>query len=369
MKEDIVIVGAGLSGAVAARACAEKGRKVLIVERLGHLAGHCYDYRNDAGITVHTYGPHIFHTLDRDIWRYVHRFANFRPYQHRVMSYVEGRLVPFPINLDTINILFGKHLERGDLDTFLKKEVAGSSYSPGADNFRDAVVSQVGEQLYSLFFEKYTIKQWNRDPRELSADIARRIPVRDNRDTRYFSDPYQGIPVGGYTTMVKNMLDHPSISLLLGTDYFDIQDELDPVLTVYTGELDRFFNYEYGKLEYRSLELEFETHDTERYQEAAVINYPNDYDWTRITEFKYFLGESSEKTTICKEYPRDTGEPYYVVLSKDNIERRTAYMNRVEALEKDRTHLFIGRLAEYTYYNMDAVIKRSLEKTGAFFSS
>lgn len=360
-----VVVGAGLAGATAARLLAEKGVRTLVIEKLGHIAGHCHDYRNEAGITVHTYGPHIFHTTNKEVWDFVSRFSGFRHYQHKVLSYAEGRYFTFPINADTINEVFGLALPVQETAAFLAGQASKASVPQPPLTFRDAVVSQVGERLYSLFFERYTRKQWGRDPAELSAELASRIPVRANRDARYFSDPYQGIPDRGYTAMVQAMLDHPLIGIMLGVDWFDLKDELDPELTVYTGPLDRIFDYRYGRLEYRSLDLVFKTLDMERYQPAAVVNYPNDYDWTRITEFKYFLDEQSPRTTICIEYPRAEGEPYYIVMDRSNTERRARYMEEVAKLESTGKWLFIGRLAEYRYYNMDQVIGAAMEKLAA----
>jgi UDP-galactopyranose mutase len=362
MKYDILVVGAGLAGSTAARILAEKGKKVLVVEKHKHVAGHCHDYKNEYGITVHTYGPHIFHTNNKKVWDFVHRFTEFHYYQHKVLSYAEGKLFPFPINRDTIKEIFGIEIGTHEVKEFLENEVKKSKFNNPPKNFRDAVVSQVGERLYEMFFKNYTIKQWERDPEELSAEIAKRIPVRENRDDRYFSDKYQGIPKYGYTKMVENMLDHENISLLLGADYFEIKDIIKPELTIYTGELDRFFEYKYGKLEYRSLELELKTFDKENYQPVATVNYPNDYDWTRITEFKHFLNEKSNKTTVCFEYPKSEGEPYYIVMTEDNMKKREQYMKEVEELEKTGKYLFIGRLAEYKYYNMDQVIEASMNK-------
>jgi len=362
MKWDVVVVGAGLAGSVAARHFAESGKKVLVIEQHKHVAGHCHDYRDEAGITVHTYGPHIFHTVNKSVWNYVNRFTDFHYFQHRVLSYAGGRLFPFPINRDTINEVFGVSISTGEVRAFLDAEVAKAKFNNPPQNFRDAVVSQVGERLYDLFFKLYTMKQWERNPEELSADIARRIPVRDNRDDRYFSDPYQGLPKNGYTKMVESILDHENISFMLGVDYFTVKNEITSPLTIYTGELDKYFDYKHGKLEYRSLDIRFETLDQEEFQEAAVVNYPNDYEWTRITEFKKMTGERSPKTTICYEIPKSEGEPYYIVLTDDNISKRDLYMQEVQKLEKAGTHLFIGRLAEYTYYNMDQVIAATLAK-------
>ncbi len=362
MTYDYIVVGAGLAGSVSARALAEAGNTVLVIERNGHIAGHCHDFRNEAGITVHTYGPHIFHTKSKEVWAWVRKFSDFIYYQHRVLSFANGQLLPFPINRDTISQLFGADLTINEVEEFLAGEVAASEFSTPPKNFRDAVVSQVGETLYSTFFENYTRKQWERDPAELSADLARRIPVRKNRDDRYFSDQYQGIPANGYSAMVESILDHEGISVMLNTDYFNVRNLFKAKATIYTGELDAFFDYTYGTLEYRSLELEFKTLDTPEYQRAAVVNYPNDYDFTRITEFKKLSGEISDKTTLCFEYPKASGEPYYIVPDEKNSAMRERYMELAADLEKKGTHLFIGRLAEYTYYNMDQVIEAALNK-------
>jgi UDP-galactopyranose mutase len=368
MKFDAIIAGAGLAGAVAARTLADAGRKVLVVEKHKHVAGHCHDYRNDAGITIHTYGPHIFHTNDKAVWDFANKFTDFNFLQHRVLAYANGRMVPFPINRDTINEVFGVTIATGEVGEFLKSEVSRSTFNAPSRNFRDEVVSQVGERLYDMFFKNYTMKQWGRDPETLSAEIAKRIPVRSNRDDRYFSDRYQGIPRHGYTAMVENMLDHPGISIMTGADFFDLRNNFDVSLTVFTGELDRYFDYKHGRLVYRSLDLVLETLDRERYQEAPVVNYPNDYDWTRITEFKQLSGENSPKTTICYEYPKEEGEPYYIVMDEKNLGLREKYIKEAASLEASGKTVFVGRLAEYTYYNMDQVIAASLRKTAPFTS-
>ena len=365
MWYDAIVVGAGLAGSVSARILAEKGKRVLIIDKHRYVGGQCQDRKNEVGITVHMHGPHIFHTIHKDVWDWTNRFTSFQYYQHRVLSYVEGRLVPFPINCDTINQLFGMNLSGNDLDDFFKTETESSHYNIPPRNFRDTVVSQTGERIYSLFYENYTAKQWGRDPEQISAAVAKRIPVRRNRDTRYFTDPYQGIPTNGYTALVEKILDCDNIAVLLGMDYFDIKDQLDAQITIYTGELDRYFEHKYGKLEYMSLDFRFMNVDQEYYQPVAVVNYPNDYDWTRITEYKYFLDEKSEKTTICFEYPKMSGDPYYVVTTAENMQRRAEYMAEVKLLEQAGTHLFIGRLAEYKYYNMDEVIKAALTKVSA----
>ncbi len=354
MKFDAVVVGAGFAGSVAARILAEKGKRVLIIEKLNHLAGHCHDFKNEYGIMIHTYGPHIFHTNHKDVWDFLNQFTVFYFYQHKVLSYVEGNYIPFPINFDTIKSVLGVDVSARDIDAFFKIEVSNSKFNDPPETFRDVVVSQVGERLYDLFYKNYTLKQWEKDPEELSIELAKRIPIRRNRDPRYFSDRYQGIPKIGYTKMIEKILEHKNISLLLNADYFDFKTEIQANITVYTGELDRYFNYKYGKLEYRSLKLEFKSVEQEWYQPSAVVNYPNDYDWTRITEFKHMTGDVSNKTTLCFEYPKSEGEPYYVVMNERNINLHKKYLDDVQ---KAQNVIFVGRLAQYKYFNMDQVIK------------
>lgn len=362
MIYDVTIVGSGLAGATAARLFAEDGKSVLVLEKRKQIGGNCYDYKNTAGITIHQYGPHIFHTHNQDVWRFLNRFTKFNHFQHRVLSYAEGRLIPFPINRDTICEVYGIDIPVDQVQDFLGKEVHKASFNNPPENFRDAVVSQVGERLYDLFFKNYTQKQWEKAPESLSPEIAARIPIRENRDPRYFSDKYQGIPIHGYTQMISTMLDHPNISIQINSDYFAIKEAIKSPLTVYTGQLDQFFDYKHGKLDYRSVIFDFETVETEFFQPAAVVNYPNDYDFTRITEFKHMTGEKSKVSTLCYEYPSAQGEPCYVVLDKENIKKRSAYLEEVAQLEATGKYLFIGRLAEYKYYNMDQVVAAVLTK-------
>lgn len=370
MRYDCVIIGAGLAGATSARLLAEKGFSVLVVEAKRHIAGQCYDYKDDSGITVHKYGPHIFHTTNKDIWNFVNRFSVFTDYQHRVQSYAEGQYYKFPINKDTINAVFGLNLSTEEISSFLKLQVDKADFNPSLESFRDVVVSQVGERLYQMFFESYTRKQWNCDPSDLSGSLAGRIPVRVNTDDRYFSDPYQGMPLSGYTAMVNNMLEHEKIHLLSGCDYFQVKDQLHfSKVLVYTGLLDRYFDYKYGELQYRSVDIKLKTFDRQSYLPVAVVNYPNDYDWTRITEFKKLTGEESiEKTTVCFEYPKEKGDPFYTVPTEENLQRRLQYMKDIERLEKSNNYLFIGRLAEYQYYNMDRVIEVAMNKIEKWLS-
>ncbi len=361
-----LVIGAGLAGATAARLLADRGEKVHVIEKREHPGGNCYDEKTNAGVTVHKYGPHIFHTNMTDVWQFCQRFSRFNLYLHRVLSYVDGQLLPFPINRDTVCRLFGVEMGIRDVESFLADEVARSSYREPPENFKDAVISQVGTYLYDKFFHNYTRKQWSADPETLSAEIAGRIPIRSNRDDRYFTDLYQGLPEHGYTAMIESMLDHPSITIEFNTDYFLARSEFDKPgkydLKVYTGELDKFFDEAYGRLEYRSVKFEFRTVDQEVFQPAAVVNYPNDYDFTRITEFKHMTMEKSKKTELCLEYPSAQGIPSYVVLNQENIGKRQAYLDHVNDLEEQGKALFVGRLAEYRYYNMDQVIASVMNK-------
>lgn len=364
---DVIVAGAGFAGAVAARILAENNKKVLVIERRRHVAGNCYDETNSAGITVHKYGPHIFHTDNKSCWDFINRFGEFNGFQHRVLSYAGGQFYPFPINRDTVNRVFGLSLSNGEVDGFLKSQA--QQFGGERRNYRDAVVSQVGQTLYDMFFSGYTRKQWGREPEELSASLASRIPVRTGGDDRYFTDKYQGLPTRGYTRVVENMLTHDNISLMLGADYFEVRDMFNPELTVFTGGLDRYFDCCDGALDYRSVRIEFETLPIDSYQPAAVVNYPNDYDFTRITEFKKMTLEKSPCTTVCREYPSANGEKLYIVPDEKNSRLREGYIKRARSLEAAGTHLFIGRLAEYKYYNMDVVIISAMEKTQKWLES
>lgn len=364
MKYDGLIVGAGIAGAASARILAEQGKKVLVIEKNDFVGGNCYDELDSSGITFHRFGPHIFHTNNQTVWNFVNRFTEFRFYQHTVKSFVDGMFVTFPINRDTICELFGAEITTDEVNSFLEGEVQVSQYNKPPENFRDAIVSQVGERLYEKFFKNYTIKQWDEDPENLSSELAGRIPVRQNRDGRYFTDKYQGIPVNGYTHMIKNMLDHPDIELKLGVDYFSEIEFYDKKFefTVYTGPLDLYFDNCFGPLQYRSVRFDFKKFPMTYYQPVSVVNYPNDYDFTRITEFKYMTGEESDQTVVCFEYPSMEGIPSYVVLTSDNLKIRDKYQKKAFLLENENKVYFIGRLAEYKYYNMDQVIASVMDK-------
>jgi UDP-galactopyranose mutase len=352
---DYLIVGAGFAGSVLAeRLASQLGAKVLVIDKRNHIAGNAYDFYNDAGILVHKYGPHIFHTNSEKVFDYLSRFTSWRPYEHRVLSSVDGQLVPMPINLDTLNQLFGLQLTCQDVEKFL------STLAMPREQIRtseDVVVSRIGKELYEKFFRNYTRKQWGLDPSELDASVTSRVPVRNSRDDRYFTDRFQAMPAHGYTRMFERLLDHPNIRIMLNTEYSDIKDEIRFRELIFTGPIDEYFDYCYGRLPYRSLRFEHQTHDRAQYQPAPVVNYPNEHAYTRITEFKYLTGQEHSKTSIVFEYPRADGDPYYPIPQPKNADLYRKYKAMADALPE--VH-FVGRLGTYKYYNMDQVVAQAL---------
>jgi UDP-galactopyranose mutase len=352
---DYLIVGAGFAGAVLAeRLASDAGKKVLIVDKRHHIGGNTYDHYNKDGILIHEYGPHIFHTNSKEIYDYLGQFTTWRPYEHRVLASVDGRLVPIPINLNTINELYGLQLSSSQVEEFLRSKAEQKDRILTSE---DVVVNRVGRELYEKFFRGYTRKQWDLDPSELDASVTARIPVRNNRDDRYFTDKFQGMPLYGYTRMFENMLSHPNIKIMLNTDYKEVRDLIPHREMIYTGPIDYFFDYCYGKLPYRSLEFRFETIECEKHQPTGTINYPNEHPYTRSTEFKYLTGQRHSKTTIVYEYPKAEGDPYYPVPRPENAELYKKYQLLAAGIKK--VH-FTGRLATYKYYNMDQVVGQSL---------
>ena len=351
---DYLIVGAGFAGSVLAERLAGTGARVLIVDRRPHIGGNAYDRYDDAGILIHPYGPHIFHTNSKDVFDYLSNFTAWRPYQHRVLASVDGQLLPIPINLDTVNRLYGLNLTSFQVEDFF------ASVAEKVEQVRtseDVVVGKVGRDLYNKFFRGYTRKQWGLDPSELDASVTARVPTRTNRDDRYFADTYQAMPLHGYTRMFENMLAHPNIKVMLNTDYREIAPLLEYRHMIYTGPVDAFFDHCYGKLPYRSLEFRHETHDQEVFQPVGTVNYPNDYGYTRISEFKYITGQVAPRTSVVYEYPQAEGDPYYPVPRPENAELYKKYEALADARE-DVT--FVGRLATYRYYNMDQVVAQAL---------
>ena len=356
---DYLIVGAGFAGSVLAeRLAAGSDKKILICDKRPHIGGNAYDHYNEAGILVHKYGPHIFHTNARDVFDYLSRFTEWRPYQHRVRASVDGQIVPIPINLDTINTLYGLNLTSFEVEDFFKKVAEPCAEIRSSE---DVVVSTVGRELYEKFFRNYTRKQWGLDPSELDACVTSRVPTRTNRDDRYFTDTYQAMPLHGYTRMFERMLDHPNIKVLLNCDYREVEKEVSFREMIYTGPVDTYFDYCYGKLPYRSLEFKHETHDQAVFQSAPVVNYPNEQPYTRVTEFKYLTGQEHNRTSIVYEFPQAEGDPYYPVPRKENA----AIYAKYKALA-DRTAgvTFVGRLATYKYYNMDQIVAQALTTYG-----
>jgi UDP-galactopyranose mutase len=352
---DYLIVGAGFAGSVLAeRLATVGGKRILICDKRNHIGGNAYDHYNDAGIMVHKYGPHIFHTNSRDVFEYLSNFTEWRQYEHRVLASVDGQLIPIPINLETINRLYNLNLSANQMETFLQSLAEPREEVKTSE---DVVVSKVGRELYEKLFRNYTRKQWDLDPSELDAAVTARLPVRLNRDCRYFSDTFQAMPLHGYTRMFENMLDHPNITICLNTDYRDIASEVSFGEMIFTGPVDEFFDYRFGKLPYRSLHFKHETHDKEWFQENSVVNYPNEHLYTRVTEFKYLTGQVHPKTSIVYEYPRAEGDPYYPVPKPENQELYKKYKQLADATKG--VH-FVGRLATYKYYNMDQVTAQAL---------
>ena len=354
---DTLVVGAGFAGSVIAeRLAADSGQRVLVVDRRPHIGGNAFDEHDAAGVLIHRYGPHIFHTNSADVFDYLSRFTKWRPYEHRVLASVGEQFVPMPINRTTLNALYGLSL---DSDAAAEAFLA-SRAEPVADvrTSEDVVVSAVGRELYETFFQGYTRKQWGLDPSELDKSVTARVPTRTSTDDRYFTDRFQAMPAQGYTRMFEAMLDHPGITVKTGVEYRDIIDTVDVDHIVFTGPIDEFFDFRFGKLPYRSLEFRHETHDTAQFQPVATVNYPAEaVPYTRITEYKHLTGQLHAKTSVTYEFPRAEGDPYYPIPRPEN----QALFKRYEALADAQEGVtFVGRLATYRYYNMDQVVGQAL---------
>ncbi|MCV3210005.1 UDP-galactopyranose mutase [Mesorhizobium sp. YC-39] len=352
---DWLIVGAGFAGSVLAeRIASQRNESVLLIDRRSHIGGNAYDRYNEAGILVHQYGPHIFHTNAQSIVDYLSQFTAWRPYEHRVLSSVDGKLLPIPINLDTINKLYDLDLTSEQLEQFFL------SHREPVDEVRtaeDVVVGTVGRELYEKFFRGYTRKQWGVDPSQLNKSVTARVPTRTDRDDRYFGDSFQSMPAGGYTRMFQRMVDNPKIKIMLQTDYREIRDRIPFRRMIYTGPVDEYFDWSLGRLPYRSLRFEHVTLDCAQFQPVAVVNFPQAEEYTRITEYKHLTGQTSPQTSLTYEYPTDIGDPYYPVPRAEN----EALYKRYEALARATADVwFVGRLATYRYYNMDQVVGQAL---------
>ena len=354
---DVLVVGAGFAGAtMAERLATDAGLKVLVVDRRPHIAGNAYDRLDDAGILMHQYGPHIFHTNSREIADYLSRFTDWRPYEHRVLGQVDNKLVPIPINRTTLNALYDAGLTTdAEAAAFLAERAEPVDVVRTSE---DVVVGAVGQDLYRKFFRGYTRKQWGLDPSELDKSVTARVPTRTNTDDRYFTDSFQAMPAEGYTKMFAAMLAHPNITVRLGVDYREIRDRISFDQLVFTGPIDEYFGHRYGKLPYRSLRFVHETHDVEQFQQVGTVNYPDEATpFTRISEYKHITGQVADKTTITYEYPSAEGDPYYPIPREENQVLFRKYQVLADA-EKGVT--FVGRLATYKYYNMDQVVGQAL---------
>ena len=354
---DYLIVGAGFAGSVLAeRLSSQLGKRVLLIDRRPHIGGNAFDHKDAAGVLMHRYGPHIFHTNSAEVSGYLSQFTTWRPYEHRVLASVNGLLVPMPINRTTLNSLYGLDLRT---DAEAEAYLAGRAEPVGRiRTSEDVVVSKIGRELYETFFRGYTRKQWGMDPSELDKSVTARVPTRTNTDDRYFTDTFQAMPANGYTAMFHRMLDQPGITLRVGCEFEDVRKDAAFETLIFTGPIDEYFDHRYGKLPYRSLEFRHETLDQAWFQPVGTVNYPDEATpYTRISEYKHITGQSLPKTTITYEYPKADGDPYYPVPRPEN----QALFKRYEALALGTPNVhFVGRLATYRYYNMDQVVGQAL---------
>lgn len=354
---DYLIVGAGFAGSVLAeRLAAGLNKRVLLIDRRSHIGGNAYDHHDEAGVLIHRYGPHIFHTNAQRIVDYLSRFTQWRPYEHRVLAVVDGQQVPIPINRTTLNALYGLDLQSDE-----EAERYLASRAEPVETIRtseDVVVNQIGRELYEKFFRGYTRKQWGLDPSQLDKMVTSRVPTRTNTDDRYFTDTFQQMPLEGYTRMFERMLDHPNISIMLNTDYRQVRDQVAYKHLIYCGPIDEYFDHCFGKLPYRSLKFEHQSLEQEQFQSVATVNYPDEtVPYTRISEYKHLTGQQHASTSITYEYPSAEGDPYYPIPRPENAE----LYKRYEQLAAETPGVtFLGRLGTYKYYNMDQVVGQAL---------
>lgn len=353
---DYLVVGAGLAGStIAERLASQCGARILLIDKRDHVAGNCHDPLDPSGLRYHRYGPHIFHTNSDAVVTYLSQFTTWRPYEHRVLARVDEHLVPIPINRTTINALYGTALDEAGIATFLAARAEPVARMKTSE---DVIVSRVGRELYERFFRDYTRKQWGLDPSQLDATVCGRIPTRTNDDDRYFGDRFQAMPADGFTAMVERMLDHPRIEVVTGVDFRAIADRVRFDHIIYTGPIDEYFEHRYGALPYRSLTFTFETQEREWAQSVGCINEPSaGVPYTRTTEYKHLTGQSHPQTILSREFPSPTGDPYYPIPRPENKALYERY-HRLAVRESGVT--FVGRLAEYRYYNMDQAIASAL---------
>jgi len=362
MNFDFIVIGAGISGVVIAeRISTQLNKKVLIIEKRNHIGGNCYDYDEENGILIQEYGPHIFHTNYKEVWDYTSQFTDWVYYQHKVLGFIDGNFVPIPFNLNTLYGLMplklAERLETKLIDNFgYNKEIPILELK----KVEDKDLKFLADFIYEKIFLNYSEKQWGLKPEEIDASVTARVPMVISRDDRYFRDKYQGIPKEGYTKLFEKMIQNKNIEIQLETDFKDIRDKLKYKKIFYTGPIDEYFDYKFGKLDYRYVNIDFQTWGIENYQPVAVVNYPNDYEYTRITEFKKFNMNESKQTTIGVEYPGNSGFMAWPVLNERNRKIFQKYWQEAEKLKKENIY-FVGRLAEYKYYDMDDTVKKALE--------
>ena len=371
---DVIVVGAGFSGAVMAeRFASQQNKKVLVLEQRPHIAGNCYDYTDDSGITVHHYGPHLFHTNKEHVWQYLSQFAKWTPYEHKVLGSIDGKLVPIPFNLNTLHQLF-PYVQAQEIESLLIEHYGAGGKVPILELRKSpyTTLQQLAELVYEKFFVNYTTKQWGCSPEDISPEVTARVPIVISRDDRYFHDKYQAIPSQGYTQLIANILNHDNIEVRLNTDATSLIRLIDATKSVefkgqefngklvFTGMLDQLFDYSDGELPYRSLQFDFQTLDTPEFQPNTTVNYPNEHAYTRITEFKHILKQGSDQTVIVKEYPQyyDRNDPtknvpYYPIFNQDNQQKFDQYKKRLAYF---KNIISAGRLADYKYYNMDDAV-------------
>jgi len=359
-----IVVGAGFTGAtIAERIATELDQKVLVIDRRDHIGGNAYDYPGDYGILIHKYGPHIFHTNSEKVWAYLSRFTGWRPYEHRVLGSIDGQLAPIPFNLDSLDMLFSRReaeaLSRQLIESYgMEKKVPILKMREA----QSGDLRALADYIYEKVFLHYTLKQWGMRPEDLDPSVSARVPVHISRDPRYFQDVYQTMPEEGYSAMFSRMLDHPNIHVSTGTSYGDIRMEQENAKVIFTGPIDEFFEYAYGALPYRSLRFQLASVPAPESQPVGTVNYPNDFAYTRITEFKHLTGQTADRTVIVEEYPEahepGRNEPYYPIPTRDNAERLKPYLAAAKALEGKVW--FAGRLGDYAYYNMDQACARAL---------
>ncbi len=364
MKVDWIVVGAGFTGAtLAERIATQLGQRVLVVERRDHIGGNAYDEYDEHGVLIHRYGPHVLRTNDVRVWSYLSRFTAWRPYYHRVLAVVDGIKVPIPFNLNSLDALFPPHYARRLSSLLIAEYGFGGEVSiVNLLNSPNPELRKFARFVYERVFYGYTKKQWGVEPESLDPEVLGRVPIRVSRDNRYFRAKYQAIPAEGYTVLIRRMLRHRNIRVLLGVDYRELGHEVCAKGVVFTGPIDEFFNYVHGPLPYRSLHFEFVYITEERYQEVATVNYPNDFDFTRVTEPKHMTGQCHPHTVLIYEYPKPyepgLNEPYYPIPQPENYRRYELY--RKEAAEVGKRVIFAGRLGEYNYCSMDQAVARAL---------